>query len=235
MHIAICDDDKEDIERLRALLVEYGKMRDINLQIDVFESAAAFTNAIKKDMYDIIFLDINMEDQNGLEIALKVRKEMGDVPIILVTAYLSYALEGYKVEASRFLIKDDLDRTINECMDDILARLKRRRETMCFSCVEGDINLKLSDILYIEVRGHRSEIHLKDGSYHMYEPIESIEKRLKDLDFSRVHQSYVVNLRHVRKINNYTLTLDTGREITVPKSRYKKTKEEYALYVGRSI
>ena len=118
--------------------------------------------------------------------------------------------------------------TCDDDRGDVLTRLKSR-ETMCFSCVEGDVNLKLSDIVYIEVRGHRSEIHLKKECYHIYEPIKSIEKRLKDFDFSRIHQSYVVNLRHVKKINNYILTLDTGREIMVPKSRYKKVKEAYTL------
>ncbi len=168
-------------------------------------------------------------------IAEKVREWNEDVPIILVTAYINYAVDGYKVSANRFLVKDDLDKTFPECMDDICRRISRKAKHMIFPCVEGDVDIKLTDIVFIETTGHKSIIHLKNEEYHLYESMDDLESRLKTFGFLRVHQSYMVGIRHISTINNYILTLDTGYLIKIPKARYKQVRQDRALYVGRSL
>lgn len=235
MNILICDDDRDDIEMLKDLLLAYDSEKNIGMKVLSYEDGASLLNAIETVEPNAIFLDINMDKMDGLMLAGKIRENYGEVPIVLVTAFINYALEGYKVRASRFLLKDDLKKTFPECMDHIISRMVHKRERMNFSCVEGEVNLKLADILYIEVSGHKSTIFLKGECYHIYETMEDIEKRLKPYDFLRVHQSYLVNLKHIRKIKNYNLTLDTGQEITIPKSRYKQVKQDYMLYVGKEL
>ena len=95
--------------------------------ITEYESGRKILGEIKSgERPEAIFLDINMDDMDGLTVAKCIREEMEDVPIILVTAYMNYALDGYKVRASRFLVKDELDKTINEAMDDICREIRRR-------------------------------------------------------------------------------------------------------------
>ena len=67
-----------------------------------------------------------MDIMDGLTVARKIRELLEDVPINLVTAFMNYALDGYKVRASRFLIKDDLDKTFRECMDDICQEIRKK-------------------------------------------------------------------------------------------------------------
>ena len=93
----------------------------------------------------------------------------------------------------------------------------------------------LSEIVFIETTGHKSIIHLGSEGYHLYESMDELENRLKVYGFIRVHQSYMVNIRHIRSINNYVLTLDTGYEIKIPKARYKQVRQERALYVGKAL
>ncbi|MBR3307632.1 MAG: response regulator, partial [Lachnospiraceae bacterium] len=114
---------------------------------------------------DIIFLDINMDDMDGLSVAKRIREIDDDVPIILVTAFMNYAIDGYKVKASRFLIKDDLDKTFDECMDDICKDIRKKSKTIAFNCVEGEMRLKASDIILIETSGHKNLIKLKNETY----------------------------------------------------------------------
>ena len=90
-----------------------------------------------------IFLDINMD---GLETARKIKAECSKVHIVLVTAYVNYALDGYKVKASRFLLKDDLEQTLQECMDDILREIRQEERVVEFGFVEGNVRLKVDDI-----------------------------------------------------------------------------------------
>ena len=93
-----------------------------------------------------IFLDINMDGMDGLETARKIKAECSKVHIVLVTAYVNYALDGYKVKASRFLLKDDLEQTRQECMDDILREIRQEERVVEFGFVEGNVRLKVDDI-----------------------------------------------------------------------------------------
>ena len=148
---------------------------------------------------------------------------------------MNYALDGYKVRASRFLIKDDLDKTFPECMDDICGEIRKKTNTIVFSCVEGEIKLKASDIILFETSGHKCLIQLRDRTYQIYEKLENLEEKLKGQGFLRTHKSFLVNMVHIRNINSYILTLDNGREISVPKARYKQVKQEYTLFAGREL
>ena len=235
MKIAICDDEKRDIKRLVSLLEKYSEDKQMDVSIYTYETASDLIAAMSENEWDIIFLDINMEGMDGLSLAGRIREKDEEVPIILVTAFINYALDGYKVRASRFLVKDDLDKTLPECMDDICIQLQKKKKNMLFNCVEGDVDIMLSEIVFIETTGHKSIIHLGSEDYHLYESMDELENRLKVYGFIRVHQSYMVNIRHIRSINNYVLILDTGYEIKIPKARYKQVRQERALYVGKAL
>ena len=234
MNFVICDDDKVDAGRLRALLEKYCKESGIGLNIYEFNSGGELLSAINNDI-DVIFLDVNMDDMDGLTIAKRIREKMDEVPIILVTAFMSYALDGYKVRASRFLIKDDLDKTFTECMDDICGEIRKKSKVIAFSCVEGDMRLKASDIILIETSGHKNLIKLKNVTYQIYKKLDDLEEMLKGYGFLRAHNSFLVNMAHIRGINSYVLTLDDGRQLPVPKARYKQVRQEYTLFVGKEL
>ena len=236
MKIAVCDDDKKDIARLKKLIEAYDAYNNVGFSILEYESGSELLRDFSNgDYVDIIFLDINMDDIDGLSVAKKIREEMEDVPIVLVTAFMNYALEGYKVRASRFLIKDDLDKTFTECMDDICGEIRRKSKVITFSCVEGEMRLKASDIILIETSGHKNLIKLKNETYQIYEKLDGLEEMLKGYGFLRTHNSFLVNMAHIRGINSYVLTLDDGRQLPVPKARYKQVRQEYTLFLGKEL
>jgi DNA-binding LytR/AlgR family response regulator len=236
MKIAVCDDDKKDIKRLQSLIRKYDEVNHTGLTISEYKSGTELLDAISRgEETDIIFLDINMDDMDGLSVAKRIREIDDDVPIILVTAFMNYALDGYKVKASRFLIKDDLDKTFDECMDDICKDIRKKSKTIAFNCVEGEMRLKASDIILIETSGHKNLIKLKNETYQIYEKLDGLEEMLKGYGFLRTHNSFLVNMAHIRGINSYVLTLDDGRQLPVPKARYKQVRQEYTLFLGKEL
>ena len=236
MKIAVCDDDKRDIARIKKLVKAYDADNNIVLSISEYESGSELLKAISNgENVDIIFLDINMDDMDGLSVAKRIREINDDVPIILVTAFINYALDGYKVKASRFLIKDDLDKTFDECMDDICKDIRKKSKTIAFNCVEGEMRMKASDIILIETSGHKNLIKLKNETYQIYEKLDVLEELLKGYGFLRTHNSFLVNMAHIRGINSYVLTLDDGRQLPVPKARYKQVRQEYTLFLGKEL
>lgn len=180
----------------------------------------------------IVFLDINMDEQDGLKTATKIKELYLDIYIVLVTAYMSYSLEGYKVKASRFLLKDDLEHTIKECMDSLIEEIRKKDCYVEFPFVEGQIRLNADDIIYIETARHKNVFYTRKNTYTIYKKMDEIEEELATMGFVRVHQSFLVNMRYVDKISSYILRLITGKEISVPKSRYQEVKRKYALYKG---
>lgn len=233
MNIIICDDCQKDREILNNLLRKYERESTEKFAIKEYDNGATLckdTEAL--ETCRIIFLDINMDEQDGLKTATKVKGIYQDIFIVLVTAYMSYSLEGYKVKASRFLLKDDLEHTIKECMDSIISEIKRKEQYVEFSFVEGKIKLRADEIIYIETDRHKNVFYTKKQTYTIYKKMDELEAELKNMSFVRVHLSFLVNMRYIEKISSYILRLITGKEISVPKSRYQEVKRAFALYKG---
>ena len=233
MKIIVCDDCQADREVLINLLRNYEKKSGEQFNITEYASGTGLCEDQEAlSNCQIVFLDINMEDQDGLKTAIKIKELYSDIYIVLVTAYMSYSLEGYKVKASRFLLKDDLEHTIKECMDSLIGELHKKDCYVEFSFVEGQIRLQTDDIIYIETAKHKNVFHTKKQAYTIYKKMDELENELDEFGFVRVHQSFLVNMRYIEKISSYILWLITGKEISVPKSRYQEVKRRYALYKG---
>lgn len=233
MDIIICDDSQRDREILTGLLRDYERKNGQHFEITEYGSGDRLCQDEKAlQKCQLIFMDINMTDMDGLEAAGEIRSRYPKLPIVLVTAYMNYALEGYKVKASRFLLKDDLAETIDECMDDLMGEIRKNSRVLEFPFVEGKIRLHADDIIYIETARHKNIFYTEKAVYSIYRKLDEIEAELKDMGFVRIHLSFLVNMRYIAKISSYVLTLANGKEISVPKSRYQEVKRKYALFKG---
>lgn len=233
MKIIVCDDSGKDRETLIGLLREYELDKDIEFEITEYDSAETLLgNIAALQDCQIIFMDINMGQTSGLEAAGQIKSLYPGVRLVLVTAYMSYVLEGYKVKASRFLVKDDLSISITECMDALVGEIEQEAQRMEFPFVEGNAKLKVGDIIYIETDKHKNVFYTPEGSYSIYRKLDELEEELRDFGFVRIHRSFLVNMRYIKKINSYVMTLTTGKEISVPKTRYAEVKKQYTLFRG---
>ena len=152
------------------------------------------------------------------------------IHVILVTACMNYALDGYKVKASRFLLKEDLEQTLGECMDDILKEIGQESQTITLDFVEGKIQLRADEIIYIETNKHKNVFYTQNRVLNIYKKMDELEEALRGMGFLRIHQSFLINMRYIVKISSYLMTLTTGKEISVPKSRYPEVKRQYTLF-----
>ena len=229
MKIAVCDDSREDRGALRALLEACGHDFEIR-EYGSGEELYADIGYVRE--CGIVFLDINMKGMDGLETARQIKAKCPKVHIVLVTAYVNYALDGYKVKASRFLLKDDLEQTLQECMDDILREILQEERVVEFGFVEGDVRLKVDDIIYIETSKHKNVFYTKEQIFCIYKKMDELEEDLRGMGFVRIHQSFLINMKYIERISSYVMILTTGKEISVPKSRYPEVKRQYTLFKG---
>ena len=138
--IAICDDERQFRKRIHDILIEYMNENDILYEIDEFESGKDFIClGINLSKYDIVFLDVNMDELDGLETAQKIRKVSNDVFIVFVTAFITCAPQGYSVGAIRYILKNNVNfpELIFECMDAISLNMNYVAQKMKFNFYEG--------------------------------------------------------------------------------------------------
>lgn len=237
-YIAICDDEEFYRERERYLVMNYMNQIGYKCQIDMYSSGEEILkNGVEILKYSIIFLDINMKELDGIETARKIRKFTRDTYIVFVTAFITYSLEGYKVDAIRYLLKDDdyFDKIVFECLDAILYKMDYKVYKQIFEFQEGRFEIYLDDILYIDSNLHKLTFHMKQGSkkeYTMYERLDVIQEKVYDADFCRIHKSYLVNLKYVEKIERYKAIFSDGSSLPVSKARYLEAKEDLICYRG---
>lgn len=238
IRIAVCDDEKYFREKIEALLQEYSSAREFGINVESFASGEEFLASEKKEMFDVIFLDINMEGMNGIETAQKIRQFSEDIVLIFITAYVAYSPEGYKVNAIRYLLKDSdsFKTAFWECMDAVRNKLMVVEKKEKFEFQGKEMVIPLSHIVYMESNLHKVTFYIKGKeiqAYTMYEKLDAIEERLrKTQSFCRIHQSYLINLKYVDEVKRYQVLLNTGEILNIAKPRYKEVEMQYITYKG---
>ncbi len=238
IYIAICDDEAYYREYINKLVLAYKDSSGLECVIQTFESGKALIDLgeeIKK--YHIIFLDINMDGLDGMMTAKRIHEFVQEVFVVFVTAHVSYATEGYKVDAFRYLLKDNegLDASIKECLDAVMLKINREKIKQKFEFIEGTKEIPIDKVAYIESRLHKLEFYIMENGlkkYSMYKKLDEAEEMLKDYGFIRIHQSYLTNIKCIKAISGYKAILFDEMEFSIPKKRYKAVKDAFILYKG---
>lgn len=237
--IAICDDEQYFRLKEKELIEEYMRNHKYRCQLDLYSSGKEMLDKISNSLsYDIIFLDINMDELDGIETAGKIRMLSTSVYIVFVTAYISYALEGYKVGAVRYLLKEHtgLESAIKECLNAIVCQMDYREKIYHLKLADGSKNIPVDSILYVESRLHKViffviEDEIKE--YSRYDKLDTVETDLKAYGFCRTHQSFLVNMSHIIRVDRYKATLKESFEVPISKRYYKNVEMKFIREQGK--
>lgn len=236
--IAICDDEEIFADKIFKNIDEYMSQRELPYEIDIFHSGKELMQlGVEMMKYKVVFLDINMEEVDGLETAGWIRQYSKDMFIVFVAAYITYALEGYKFNAVRFILKETkmFSQAIRECMDDIFEKINYVSARKEISFCEGRREIRLDRLLFIESKLHKLEFHVMEEQMHVYTLngiLNDIEDEYIPYQFIRVHQSYLVNMQHINQIRRYEVMMSNGVRLPVPRARYPYVEEKFISYKG---
>lgn len=236
--IAICDDESYFRQDLQDFVSSYMIDKGYIFQIDPFSSGKEFLSlGIEMLKYNIVFLDINMDEIDGVTTAKKLREVSQDVFIIFVTVNVEYAFEGYELDVTRYLLKENrnLKDSIVECLDAIIQKMNYTVIKKSFKFGDAEKQISLDRLLYVESKLHKLEFHVMEEDmtlYSMYETLNAIESELKDFGFIRIHQSFLVNLKYISNVMRYKVMLTNGDELIIPKARYREVKDAFIEYQG---
>ena len=233
MKIAVCDDEKVAAEYIGGVLEAYFKDKPLEYSIELYNSGEAMMTLQDEILtYDVVFLDVDMPDADGFEVAGWIRMFSDKVIIAFITAKINCASKGYNYNAIRYILKNNnqLKQSIYECMDAVLHKMNCfDADRKVFICNQQQKEIILNNVMYIESNAHKVKFHIEGKEMDNYitnDKLNNIEKQLSDYNyFIRVHQSYIVNMKYIKKISSYHIFLYNGVVIGVPKARYKEVKK----------
>ena len=220
LKIAICDDEANQIEYLTDVVTTWAKKNRHAVEIKPYSAAKSllFDYCEEKD-FDILLLDIEMPGMSGVELAKAVRKENATVQIVFITGYYEYFSDGFDVSALHYLIKPADERKLMPVLDRAVSNLTYRQRAVLLTSPEGDVKVSLADIYYVESENVHVAVHTVSGVYRSRISLAKFAEQL-DETFIKVHRSYIVNLKYVKKITRTDITMVSGDLVPISRGMY---------------
>lgn len=221
IQFAVCDDEPFMLEDVAGRLSRYAEEKQIAYDILRFDSGKALLDS--KQLFDILFLDIQMAQPDGMETAKRLRQNGFRGIIIFNTILKESVFDSFEVEAYDYLVKPLDEARFRRTLDRAFDTLQHRREhTITVQRGNTCQVFPFSQILYCEVLGRKIYLHQHGGiTIDYYDKLEHLEKQM-DSRFFRCHRSYLVNLDHVRGCHAGRVTLSEGSEIPVSRLRERE-------------
>lgn len=224
LKIAVCDDDTKILQSVDTILSDYFKMNNIEYLLDKYNDGNDLLASAEN--FDIIFLDIEMEHSNGIDIAEHIRMLNSSVPIVYITNYTDYWRRAFKVHAFGFITKPLKKSDFIDLLDDYFNTFFSSHKNIAnFITSNGPICINYDDILYFFFKSKRNvDLFTKDGKYLLRENLSDVYDKLDKKWFYQPRRECIVNLKNVKKLqNDYAIVMLDGSILPLA----QRKKEEF--------
>ena len=229
IEIAVCDDSSFDRFVISDMIDSYFKDKSFLYHVTEYCNELTLLDDIEEsNRFDIIILDIFLNQLLGIEVAKQLRTRGYNGKIVFLTASDKYAVESYDVDAAGYLLKPHNYEKFCSLMDRLLTG--RRRNMMIIKKRSSIEYIPHDTIRYIESSNTKCLIHCSDGKIHtVYTKLDLIEKEINNKHFLRCHRSFLVNLYYVKSMQD-NFIMDNAEIVLVRKKGMKQIKREYLDY-----
>lgn len=233
MHLAICDDNIEELLHISSLLEEFRRNRDNAITYESFQSPLELLEVMNKRSFDLLILDILMPGITGIEAATEIRNYNETLPIIFLSSSREYAIESYRVNANNYILKPAKREEIFACLDKELSKFLHEEAYLILKTKEGLMKLPYSQIVCVEIVNRKIQFTLTNGelreTYGYLADFES--KLLSDPSFYKPHRSFVVNLHQVYELRKDGFLTSLHTIVPIARDSFVKAKTTYMKYL----
>lgn len=234
MKLAIVDDESVYRNHIAELINAVYGIENVScyLYSDGSEIVKSFGNGFYPDA---VFLDIEMKELDGMSTAKVIRKYSKDIPIIFLTSHTEMAMEGYEVDALRFLSKPVNKDKLLETLKELENKLKVEEKIILKKDGE-EIIFGINELIYVEAANNSVRFVFKKDTVEMRMKFAQALGMVDELskDFFKCHRSYYVNLAHVKKLGSADIAMDNGDVLPVARSSAADAKKMLFEYVRRA-
>ena len=228
MRIAVCDDEEKFRDQAREMIDKLAGSLDVI--VDAYSDGRKLLEAFDKNPYDVLFLDIEMPAMDGITLAKKLRERSDSIYIVFLTGHVEYALEGYEVNALRYLTKPVQEEKLREVLRFVMDNSTSKKQLMIREDGE-ELLLNVADIIYFEAQNQYIMIYTTEGEHLVRYNIGDFEEQLKSDGFFRIHRGYLVNLNHIRGYTRTEAIMDSGDSIIISKYKYADFVKAYMDHI----
>ena len=229
MYLAVCDDKKEELDTVLALLDQWQTERDVPLRRMAFQSAVELVECARQKKFTLYLLDVMMPGMDGLEAAREIRLFDDAAEIVFLSASPGFAYESYGVRALNYLLKPVEREKLFALLDQLRRREQTPQDALTLKTGTTIIRVPYALISYAEVIGKHVYFHLTDGD------VREVTGSMKDFEsallsrpeFIRIHRSYIVNLFQAKELSSAGLRTFQGENLPVSRLFYPQLQKDY--------
>lgn len=241
LKIAIVEDDPDQIAVMKVYCEKFAKERGIDYRFSEFDNPVDFMIKFNCN-FDVVLLDIELPDMNGIEMARKLRRMDSNVVLVFVTNYSAFAVEGYEVDASDFIIKPVTYYEFSLKFEHALKKLSGGEDLRITVRYNDAVKyLSAADVYYVEVIKHKLVYHSAEGEFEIRGTLKKAEEELSGHGFAKCNNYCLINMHYVLGVDGFSLTLSTGigkksrTEIQISHPRKKEFMNALNRYLGENI
>lgn len=229
MDIAVVDDEKAIREHICGLVEE----QQPESRIEAYATGEELLASGKR--FDIVFLDIQMEGMNGIEAARNLREKnanlgVEDTVLVFITGIRDYVFDAFDLYAFQYLLKPIDERKFAEVLEKAAREAAKKKERRVLFIKSRNLTLDQSEILYIESRAKKVEIHTVRQTIEIYAAMDELEGQLGD-EFYRCHRAYIVNMDCITEYDSESITLTNGDRVYLTKKKYGEFVKAYMWHL----
>lgn len=243
IRIAVCDDDFPTTELIERLILETQAIFARKIEVSIFYSGENFTKAIQDVCaFDIIFMDIEMADMNGITAGYVLREndENDLVQLIYVSSHEEYHLQLFDVQPAGF-IKKPIDpelfkHKLVSTIEKVIRKLQQGKKNFLSLHQKGkEFLIPYRNIIYLESNRRRIILHTCNDPLDFYSTLKEEEQKLPVNNFVRIHQSYIVNFYFIKEISNQRVVLINGEALPISAKYSTDFKKKYLKFRGSLV
>ena len=236
IRIACCDDEKQQLELYKTMFTNIEMRQDIKLNVEYFLSGNFMLERFQseKNPFDLVYLDMDMDEKSGLDLAKEIRQNYhSDCLILFLTNYPKYMQNSFDVSAFQYMIKpvqfDEFEKKFNAARKYLEKDDKNR---VVLKIDEDNVVFFTNEIYYIEKEKSSKQflVYLEDKCVVAKGVLSAIENQLLEQHFMRTHRSYLVNMKHIRRIQKNDLVLSNGNLVPISRRKEKELKQQFMRY-----
>lgn len=227
---AICEDNDADAQYFCACVSSWAGQKGVTIQAEIFSSAESFLFRYEEDKnYDVLLLDIEMGQTDGVTLAKQIRSTNDDVQIIFITGFPDFMAEGYEVSALHYLMTPVSEEKLSDVLDRALERLGKHEKYVLLHVDEQKMRIPVSAIICVEVFSHVCVIKTCSEQLHVKYSISELEDMFGN-DLVRCHRSYLVNPKFIKSITKKEIRLDNNETVPISRSSYQAVNQKFIEY-----
>lgn len=229
LKIAICDDEKAICAELEENLKEMEQTFFEKIEVEVFFSGEELYRFLcNKTYFDIIFLDIELDNMNGIEVGRKIREELSNetTQIIYISGKESYAMQLFKVRPLDFITKPFNYEKITEVLKTALKLIRKSNNVFVFQIGHATHKIPVKNIIYFESTEKKVKIITQESCFVFYGKLTEIHNEMSNLGFINIHKSYLVNYNHIVKFEYDKVTMSNKMVLPISQKNRKEVRKK---------